>query len=233
MDTLLHDQVKEQVDSVSSLKDDDFELDSMLDFKPVNKGLGFHHQQVVARPVTRPIATIRDVVRPRPNIIWDKDVVSSADLTQGLARAAKSPGTTVTAKELVYAGSGQRMGAFLIDVIILVLMVAGTLSLLFASAGLEIGMVARLATRPEFLVYPLILFILFYIPYFTLFESSGATLGKSIIGITVQTTEGSSPSAGQILLRSMITLFSLVSAGALFLIDCQGRMTDTRVVRRG
>jgi uncharacterized RDD family membrane protein YckC len=233
MDTQFHDQTKEQVTPTPSPREDDFELDSMLDFKPINKGLGFHHQQVAAKTFTRPVVAVRDVERPRPNIVWDKEVSSPANLTRGLTEAMKSQQVMISPRELISADKRQRVGAFLIDVIILTFMVAGTLSLLFASAGLETGMVAKLAVRPEFLIYPLVLFVLFYIPYFTLLESSGATVGKSILGIMVETTDGSSPSAGQVLLRSLLTLFALVSAGVLFLVDCQGRMTDTRVVKRG
>ncbi len=228
METQLQDQTKEQAPSISSLGEDDFELD----FRPVNKGLGFHHPQAV-KTVVRSKAVAREVVRPRPNIIWDKEVDSPADLTKALAQVVKSPVTAGLVKERDCAGLEQRMGAFIIDIVILLVMVATTLSLLFASAGLELGMVQRLAVRPEFIVYPLALFVLFYIPYFTLFESSGATFGKSIMGIMIETTEGVLPSAGQVLARSLITLFSLVTAGALFLIDCQGQLTDTRVVKRG
>lgn len=227
----------------------DFDDFDDFDFKPVTKGLGFHHgDKKEVKKFNRTSALEKNSERRRSSVDSQKTVnsnsssISKNDLSS-FYQTSTEPSTTASsiavsalnqgAEAKVFADKAPlyvRILAWAFDLCIVVTLLAITLAGFFILLGKDISQIKTMLTIHEFAVFGGIFFSVFYIAYFSVLDLNGS-LGKSLFGLTVVSEEGS-VSLNQTLIRSIITLGSFVLFFLPELFDLQGKVTHTRVVRK-
>lgn len=238
---------------------DGLDFDSM-DFKPMTEGLGFHLEEKQTKIIKPSVALKQsnEISTPKQrqmvqgvtsnlgvsNVNNQREITAhKSELTafygQDVAGAAHT--TLNTQKEkaireatqeqtLLEAGKFQQLGAWLLDVAIVSGIVAMTAALLAAVSGIDIRVLARLLTTNDLVLFSGSLFTLFYMLYFTVLDLA-STPGKSVFGLHLIKTNNQDVRVTQTFFRAAITLISFVTIGLPSLIDFQGKLSDTKVVR--
>lgn len=84
----------------------------------------------------------------------------------------------------------------------------------------------------ETLTYLMPFFVIYYLLYFTLMEREGnSTLGKQILNLKVISTNNNPVDFNHSFLRALITLSSSLAFGLPLVLDFQGKLSDTKVVK--
>lgn len=219
----------------------DFDLDN-FDFKPITPGLGFHQdaKPVESQELPKPAPLRRERASTSPYQKMDSVSESffPSDLESFYSNSAQTKTSTVSAARiqeiipLKAAASSERIAAYVLDIFLLLSAVALTALTMTRVLGLSISEVsARYPNEATPLI--LTLFVGYYLIYFSVFEKSEtSTLGKSIFSLKVSHEENEDLSLGQLMLRSMLSLFNFVSLGLFSYYDLQSKMSRSKVVRR-
>lgn len=120
--------------------------------------------------------------------------------------------------------------AWIIDILMIVSFVALTGVLLVFASGIEFTMYSRLISPKELSIFTATIFSIYYLLYFTILELS-ATPGKTIFGIRLVTNSGREVSVKHTFTRALISLFSGIALFLPMLLDFQGRLSDTKVIK--
>jgi len=222
------------------------ELFDDFDFKPLSKGLGFHHAnkseeavKEATRVMTERAAPVRTAVRPQhpfeqhrmaqPNVEVQRDYVQN-DLA--LFYGAKAEPQIIAESEVIEAPEATkalRFAAFVMDLIIIGGLTVGTLQTVALLTGLNIWREV-FAFEPVSVTAFTMLFSCYFLLYFTLLEKfQGKSLGKDLIGLSLDSKHKTE--MGVIFVRSLITLLGFLSLGLTNAVDLPGKITGTRVVR--
>ncbi len=224
----------------------DFDDFDDFDFKPVTKGLGFHHNEKKdAKKYNRVSGLERTVERKRsaaPSTPNDHSTaISKNDLSSFYGDStpkveARIEVSALNEKEQSKvsrtnsASMISRLLAWSIDFVIVSLLLAVTLAGFFLLLGVELSQLSKMVGPFDYAIFGGIFFSVFYLSYFSVLDLNG-TIGKNIFGIVVKSEDGRI-TLGQSLVRSIITLFSVLFIFFPTLIDLQGKMTRTKVVRK-
>ena len=222
------------------------ELFDDFDFKPLSKGLGFHHankSEEAVKEATRVMsersAPARTAARSQhpfeqhrmaqPTVETQRDYVQN-DLA--LFYGAKAEPQIVIEEERMPAPEATkalRLAAFIMDLIILGGLTVGTLQAVSLLTGLNIWRDV-FALDPVSVTAFVMLFSGYFLLYFTLLEKfQGKSLGKDLIGLSLDSKHR--PEMGVIFVRSFITLLGFLSLGLTNAVDLPGKITGTKVVR--
>lgn len=127
-----------------------------------------------------------------------------------------------------------QVSAWAIDLGIVFLLVLTTVYLNFALSGFyQIEQIRSVLTLLEGITYFAPIFIFYYLFYFTILDREGSlTVGKKIIGIQIRSLRDGHLGFTQTFLRSLITLLSVLAFGLPLLMDFQGKLTDSEVVKK-
>ena len=197
-------------------------------------------------PVNQPLSSITTNIGITPN----SSTPNSAQIPSGLeAFYGAKPTDTVaqnlfekplaaakeeTKKEkqisLKTAPQTTQFFAWVIDVLVIASFVALTGALLVFASGIEFNMYSRLISPQDLGIFASAIFAIYYLLYFTILELS-ATPGKTIFGIRLVTASGSEVTVKHTFIRSLISLLSGIALFLPMLLDFQGRLSDTKVVK--
>ncbi len=235
---------------------DEFQI-SEDSFKPMTKGLGFH--QDVKRPSFKPApkevkpfaptkSPLSSTLNSMPNVSQPKTQVGS-HLPSGLeAFYGAQPKSSVehtglfeqplkkeeikTQKTVSTKAASQtsQLFAWIIDVLVIASFVALTGALLVFASGIELHMYSRLISNQDLAAFTAAIFSIYYLLYFTILDLS-ASPGKTIFGIRLVKADGSEVSVKHTFARALISLLSGVALFLPMLLDFQGRLSDTKVVK--
>ncbi|MCK5882238.1 MAG: RDD family protein [Bacteriovoracaceae bacterium] len=222
----------------------DFDDFDDFDFKPVTKGLGFHHgDKKESKKFNRTGALEKNIERRRKplgddlpiNSISKDNLSSFYQTSQG---PSSEPSITVSAlnqdipvREVHESASFYiRFVSWVSDLIVVISLLAVTLCGFFILLGVGFSQIDSMLTLSEFTIFGGVFFSVFYVAYFSVLDLNGS-LGKMLFGLIVKSDEGNL-SLNQTMIRSMITLFSFVLLFFPALIDLQGKITHTKVVRK-
>lgn len=246
---------------------DEFQI-SEETFKPMTKGLGFHHEtkKQAFKSAPKEVKNFAPAKSPvglsQIGQKSQKISTSTSTIGQQTVHAAHVPsgleafyGQTkqtnnnlsqtktsfldkevdlkefkAPVKNLVVASMAAQFSAWLVDLGVIAAFVAITAALLVFASGIEYHMFSRIISREDLLIFTAAMFSIYYLLYFTILEL-GATPGKTIFGLKLVKSSGKNVAVKDSFFRAVI---SLVSAVALFLplvLDFQGRLTDTKVVK--
>lgn len=238
---------------------DEFQI-SEDTFKPMTRGLGFHHD--TKRPSFRPApkevkafgstkSPMNQSLRSIPSSIGapSKSTPNAAQMPSGLeafygAKPAESVAqnlfenpihdkTEIKKEKTISAKSASQTSqlfAWIIDILVIASFVALTGTLLVFSSGIEFDMYSRLITTQDLAIFGAAIFSIYYLLYFTILELS-STPGKTIFGIRLVTASGSEVTVKHTFTRAFISLLSGVALFLPMLLDFQGRLSDTKVVK--
>ena len=113
---------------------------------------------------------------------------------------------------------------------VIVSFVALTGFLLVLASGIELKMYSRLINNQELLIFGSSIFSIYYIMYFTILDLS-ASPGKTIMGLRLIRTDKAELSVKYTFTRALVSLLSGVALFLPMLLDFQGRLSETRVVK--
>ncbi len=213
--------------------------DMDFDFRPITSGLGFHTSKTTeVKPTFESAPLMSSPSISMPNISHARKE-SQAQIYQnelslfyGSEVKTTQPAEQVKEEKIIrLATKPQRVIAYVIDV-----------TTVLSFLGIILTVMARLIDMDLMDVwtsYPgdmtplvLTLFVGFYLIYFSVFEkTTQSTLGKSLVGITVVSTQNKNLSFLNLVLRSAITLLNVISLGLFSYFDLQNKVCDSKVIK--
>jgi uncharacterized RDD family membrane protein YckC len=234
---------------------DEFNI-SEESFRPMTKGLGFHQEQKRASfksspKELKPFGSAR--TQPKAAAILSPlsgqtANVASGHIPSGLEAFYGTKGTSGVqvnnlekkidsieekkgTRQVTRAASGiAQFSAWMIDVLVVASFVAVTEALLVVASGIRYEMFARLISNQDLLTFTLAIFSIYYLLYFTILDLS-ASPGKTIMGLRLLKTDQASLTVRNTFIRARVSLLSSVALFLPMLLDFQGRLSDTKVVK--
>jgi uncharacterized RDD family membrane protein YckC len=223
---------------------DDFEI-SAESFKPVTKGLGFHQEQKknVFKPTSQPrIETFKNS-GPINNISNELEVKIQQQSPSGLQAFYGASATTTIPQSkielselptisevLVEAKPLLQFTAWTIDLVLVLALVALTGGCLVVASGLNYALILKLVSRADLAIFGGSVFSIYYILYFTILDLS-TTPGKTICGIRLVGSDRNPISVKNTFIRSIVSLLSVLVFCFPMVLDFQGRLSDTKIVK--
>lgn len=216
-----------------------------IDFKPITSGLGFHHQKpqdvkpvfldkTVPTPVSTPMNSPMNAPSPRQEMsVYQNDLSLFYGANQAAPVASVAQPVPAEKVEKIYllATRTQRILAFIFDLFA----IGGVLGIVLTIMARTISMdLLDVWTSFPHEITPLVLVLFcgFYLIYFSIFEKAPcSTIGKTMLGLRVVTSENEPQSFGTLLLRSTVTLANFLSLGLFAWFDLQNKMTNSKVIR--
>lgn len=232
-----------------------FEIDELFDdmhFKPVTQGLGFHHEEkkkafkkavTVTRGISPAISNssnqISNLGISNPDI--QKHISSSPNSREelnafyGASKTSHEETVNVVEAlepviELELATKLSQFGAWLIDLLLISSTVLFTTVMLALVSGIKIQILMKLVSANDMFIFSGSLFVIFYLLYFTILDLATSP-GKSLMGIYLVKEDSSNVRVINTFSRSLITLISAITLGLPCLIDFQGKLSDSKVVK--
>lgn len=215
--------------------------DIEFDFKPITSGLGFHHQKSnEVKPVfTERTVAVSPLPQQAPNLQKKEMNVYQNDLSMFYNNQSSTPSLTLVdppeekiVEEKYYrlASKSQRVVAYIVDLFF----VASVLGIVLTVMAKTINMdLMDIWSQYPNEITPLVmtLFCGFYLIYFSVFDKTGATLGKSMLNLRVTDKNDKSLSLVALNLRSTVSLLNFVSLGLFSYFDLQNKVTNSKVIR--
>lgn len=228
---------------------DDFEI-SAESFKPVTKGLGFHQEQkkTTFKPVAQPRHGTFKNTGPINKISSELEVKiqqqgpsglqafygasSISTLQQTNLENISSEKTEIKIEEASFLEVKPfvQFTAWVIDLVLILALVAVTGACLVLASGLNYSLILKLATSSDLTIFGGSVFSIYYILYFTILELS-VTPGKIICGIRLVSSDRNQISVKNTFIRSLVSLLSVLVFCFPMVLDFQGRLSDTKIVK--
>ncbi|WP_372652008.1 RDD family protein [Halobacteriovorax sp.] len=246
MENLNSNENKEAKDVVFN---NEFNLDD-FDFKPLNEGLGFHHEErkngilPQANKRNQHISVSRETsaTTRTTNLGVSNEGITRNGLesmnslsafyseSQNIEEAPKLEVSDFEpkAKEIVTASSAKQFSAWILDILIVACITASLMALFVAVSGLSFIQFYEVIGQNDLAIFVSVSFSIFYLSYFSILDLQ-ATPGKSLLKLRLIREDGKPVLLKDSFLRSFITLLSFVTLGLPCLIDFQGKLTDTKV----
>lgn len=229
-------------------------------FKPMTKGLGFHQDQKKSsfKPAPKEVKTF-GVARSQPaaSLVLSSlpgsqaAKVTAQHMPSGLEAfygARGNPGNQTNGQNILEnqldlpsllsetpvtyktAAGGAQFFAWIIDLLVVASFVAVTAILLVLASGIQFQMFLRLVTNEDLIIFNAAIFSIYYLLYFTILDL-GASPGKMIMGIRLVRSDNKNVEVKNTFSRALISLLSSVALFLPMLLDFQGRLSDTKVVK--
>lgn len=225
-------------------------------FKPMTKGLGFHQEQKrtsfkPAPKEVKPFGTARTNTKTASLLSPLSGQAGTAvqnQMPSGLEAFYGTKGSTGSQTNILEkkiergeekvetkityktASAVTQFFAWAVDVLVVASFVAVTGALLVFASGIQFQMFARLISNQDLIAFTTAIFSIYYLLYFTILDLS-ASPGKTIMGIRLLKTDNSNVSVKNTFIRALVSLLSSVALFLPMLLDFQGRLSDTKVVK--
>ncbi|MDC1173854.1 RDD family protein [Bacteriovoracaceae bacterium] len=236
MDQTQHD-VNEAIEIKFNI--DEFDLEN-YEFKALNQGLGFHKDQKNVEPAKKSLiegtkqvekpnfkkATSPSSQQPRREQLLEEMALPSIMKSMATERVKSAP----RERKLKLASENDRSFAFVTDFIIVGLM---TLSFYVTSLSLTGVELANLFLKTNLIwsaPFLITIFCFFFMMYFSLLDADG-TIGKRLFSLRLVKLNSKKPDSSDCLVRSIITLLSIPLFFFPVILDFQGKLSDTKVVK--
>lgn len=230
---------------------DEFEI-SEESFKPVTKGLGFHQEQ---KRVSTSVKLVQKEISKAPthsllNEISkpNKETVKNT-IPTGLEAFYGTKGTPkqvsalseneidlIVDKKIIeenkysLASGVSQLTAWLIDLALVASFSAITTVVLILVSGMSFQSFLKVVPMVDLITFSSVLFSIYYLLYFTILELN-VSPGKTILGIRLMRTDDQEVSVKNTFIRALVSLLSFVALFLPMVIDFQGRLSDTKVVK--
>lgn len=227
-------------------------------FKPMTKGLGFHQEQkrssfksipkevkpfgtdrtkplvaAILGPLGKQNATTASLHSPTGLEAFYGAKGNSGNHNQQTSLDSKTEfrdEKIETKASYKVASLGTQFIAWMIDLLVVTSFVAVTGALLVFTSGIQYQMFARLISTQDLLAFTTALFSIYYLLYFTILDLS-ASPGKTIMGIRLLKMDNANVGVKHTFTRALISLLSSVALFLPMLLDFQGRLSDTKLVK--
>ncbi len=223
-------------------------------FKPMTKGLGFH--QDTKRPSFKPApkevkafgaqSAPKQSLSPLAPLSPSAQTMASNHMPTGLEAFYGQSGTSAKAIETdlelkvetkapstqkyIAAPMFSQFSAWIVDILVIASFVAITGALLVLASGIELKMYSRLISMQDLSIFSAAIFSIYYLLYFTILDLSSSP-GKTLFGLKVIKVDGKGLNVRHTFFRALISLLSAVALFLPMVLDFQGRLSDTKVVK--
>lgn len=212
-----------------------------LSIEPLTEGLGFKHAESIEEKLEMPLreksALLKEQLLKKSHVIKEEKKEAPVDMGElapfyGQDKNATKTEETFTSNNLYYeyenADIGLRILAYGIDLIVISAMYLSSISIMLLVNQVTFN--AFPLSELAVLTSPVI--VLFYLFYFSTLDKTGfSTVGKHILGLKLLNSTDKTPSMIQSLIRSVITLLSVGTLGLGSILDFQGKLSETHVVK--
>ena len=128
------------------------------------------------------------------------------------------------------ASLGSQFFAWIIDLLVVASFVAVTGVLLVFASGIKFQMLVKIISTQDLVVFTAAIFSIYYLLYFTILDLS-ASPGKTIMGIRLLRADNKNVTVKNTFTRALVSLFSSIALFLPMLLDFQGRLSDTKLVK--
>lgn len=239
---------KENTKSSEVVFNNEFNFDD-FDFKPLNEGLGFHHEErkngilPQSNKRNQHISVSRDTssATRQSNLGVSNEGITRNGLesmnslsafyseSQTIEEAPKLKASDfIETKKIRVASSFTQLSAWIIDVLAVLMISAGLLAIFVAISGLSFSQFYEIIGPNDLAIFGGVSFSIFYLSYFSILDLQ-TTPGKSLLNIRLVREDQKPILLKDSFLRSFITLVSFTTLGLPCLIDFQGKLTDTKI----
>lgn len=229
---------------------DEFDI-SEDSFKPVTKGLGFHHEN-------KKLNSFKSTPKETKSVLTKNNKISTHSLLNEISTANKKVATksvpsgleafygqtnivemeerkieekiSVPTKKLELASNFSQFSAWVIDMLLVASFSLVTTILLILVSGMSFQSFLKVIPMLDLTIFSSVLFSIYYLLYFTVLDLS-ATPGKIIMGIRLVRTNDKSVEVKHTFMRALVSLLSFVALFLPMIIDFQGKLSDTKVVK--
>lgn len=227
------EQIKNQKNNPVSIDDIEF------DFKPITSGLGFHQKPTEIKPAftertmsipTVPVTPVSTPKRQPEMNVYQNDLSLFYGQTQAPEAAPVQETKTEEIKYYKLATKPQRVFAYLSDLLLVTSILGIVLTVMARTISMDLMEVWSQYPNE---ITPLVvsLFCGFYLIYFSVFEKSSSTLGKTMFNLRVMGNDDRPLSLMALLMRSLVSLLNFVSLGLFSYFDLQNKVTSSKVIR--
>lgn len=234
---------------------DDFNI-SEDSFKPMTKGLGFHQEQKrssfkPAPKEVKPFGVARKEMKATAvlgSLSNQNATTASQQMPTGLEAFYGTRGNPGNQQNILekkielspefsenkivskVAPVSLQFFAWAIDILVVASFVAVTGALLVIASGIQYEMFARLVSNQDLAAFTAAIFSIYYLLYFTILDLS-ASPGKTIMGLRLLKSDNTNVSVKHTFTRALVSLLSSIALFLPMLLDFQGRLSDTKVVK--
>lgn len=229
---------------------DEFDI-SEDSFKPVTKGLGFHNEN-------KKLNSFKSAPKEIKPVLAKNNKVSTQSLLNDISSVNKTAATksvpsgleafygqgakleveekkfdekiSIPAKKLELASNIAQFSAWIIDLLLVCSFSLVTTILLILVSGMSFQSFLKIIPAIDLVIFSSVLFSIYYLLYFTVLDLS-ATPGKIIMGIRLVRANDKSVEVKHTFTRALVSLLSFVALFLPMVIDFQGRLSDTKVVK--
>lgn len=233
------------------MKDFDDSMDD-FDFKPITKGLGFHHSLQEKSKIKTDLkmqseSLKADLDERAKKLLGEavplktqKNVTHMGELSPFYAEPSHVEEIPrlrdISEKKVAYryfdAPMGIRFKAWLIDISIVFAMFTVTVGSLFIFAEMPFDVLAKVMISSDIAPSMLAVFSLLYVLYFSILDRTPhSTVGKSLCDIRVIAHNGEL-TLTQTALKSVVGLASVLSMGILTILSITDQFSKTRVIQK-
>ncbi|MDO9182465.1 MAG: RDD family protein [Bacteriovorax sp.] len=230
-------------------------------FKPMTKGLGFHQDQKEKsfKPIPKEIKSFGGSNRSLPKATTilssmsggQAAKVSAQHMPTGLEAfygAKGNPGNLTNTQNIIETNlefkeekleknisyktvsALPQFFAWAIDLLVVASFVAVTGALLVFASGIKFQMLIKIISNQDLMIFTAAIFSIYYLLYFTILDLS-ASPGKTIMGIRLLKTDNKNVTVKNTFTRALVSLLSSVALFLPMLLDFQGRLSDTKLVK--
>lgn len=241
-DLIDHAEIKKKInlDNFEELSFDEF------DFKPINRGLGFHHNEKKnsfkkeANSTTRTHIGKMTAVEKVTNLGISQDLPEVANRSSLSAfygeesphKATQQPKVDTTLPKVVMRKSEASVFmcfvAWLVDIILISFFAILTIGLFSFSSGIEFSQLLKLITFLEKVSFVAMVFGTYYVLYFSILDLTSSP-GKALLGLSIEKSDQSELRFKDTLVRAIVSFFSLIFLGTPHVFQATSKLSQTRV----
>lgn len=227
-------------------------------FKPVTRGLGFHqeakkniYKPIVNRDreVTKSLGNIPRSIPKSANEPKNNSTPHGLEAFYGKTATFQSnnvgPSKTLGSRDqnpeiqksevrkqikLKSAPLFMQFCAWAIDVLLILSFVILTCFMLVIASGIEFSAIQRVALKEDLIYFAVSIFAIYYMFYFSILDLNSSP-GKVVFGLKLLKVDGTQVTIRQTFVRSLVSLLSGIALFLPMLLDFQGKLSDSKVVR--
>lgn len=232
------------------MKDFDENFDD-FDFKPLTKGLGFHHSLQEKNKIKTNLklqaeSLQRDIDERAKRLLGSasQESVSTThmgDLSPFYTDSSVNVDEIPTLNDIAHtktefryydAPMAVRLKAWLVDTLVIFSMCAISTGSLFVVSDMPLDALAKVMVSTDILVSLVAIYMLFYMFYFTTLDRTNySTVGKNLFNLKV-VAHNSEISLKETSLKALLSLVSVLSMGMLTMLSLTDQVSKTRVVQK-
>lgn len=153
------------------------------------------------------------------------DTIKSSDYSKGNLKNHR-----IIKSQLNEVKTVSQLLAWLVDFFIITMGLTLSFVLLGLSSGIDYKTLISVLNPVDLILFPITFFTIYYVTYFTILDLV-ATPGKIILGIKLANCDEGRVSAKQTFIRSVVTILSIMIFGLPLLMDFQGKLSATKLVK--